>query len=397
LQAASRGDAVAVVCEGEQLSYRQLTEWAVALASRLRSLGVGPEVRVALCCERSVELVVAVVAVLAAGGVYVPLDPDWPRQRLREALADTGAAAVVVAPASLASTMSDWGVAVVTVAPAPAAGVEGGYLGVLERILASVQRRVPDVLRLSTVATEIRWSAGRVVVEARKHGGHPLPSLQARAAIVTLPLGVLRAPTGADGAIRFAPRLHDVERAAGALVQGPLFKLLLRFRTPFWSSGTPTLNGARLRGFGFAQLPGAMIPTWWTTAPVESGVLTGWAGGPLALELSALGPEARRNRALECLAQLFGTPRGLLEDLLEDEVIHDWQADPFARGGYAVTPVGALGAARVLARPVADTLFFAGEHTHTGGQAGTVHGALETGEAAARACLAVLREGRSRR
>ena len=145
------------------------------------------------------------------------------------------------------------------------------------------------------------------------------------------------------------------------------------------------------------SVPGAMIPTWWTTAPVESGVLTGWAGGPLALELSALGPEARRNRALECLAQLFGTPRGMLEDLLEDEVIHDWQADPFARGGYAVTPVGALGAARVLARPVADTLFFAGEHTHTGGQAGTVHGALETGEAAARACLAVLREGRSRR
>ncbi|HEY1418118.1 MAG TPA: FAD-dependent oxidoreductase, partial [Myxococcaceae bacterium] len=180
-----------------------------------------------------------------------------------------------------------------------AARVEGGYLGVLERILASVQRRVPDALRLSTVATEIRWSAGRVVVEARKQAGHPLPPVQARAAIVTLPLGVLRAPTGAAGAIRFAPRLHDVERAAAALVQGPLFKLLLRFRTPFWTSGTPTLNGARIRGFGFAQLPDGMIPTWWTTAPVESGVLTGWAGGPLALELSALGPEARRTRALE--------------------------------------------------------------------------------------------------
>jgi monoamine oxidase len=113
--------------------------------------------------------------------------------------------------------------------------------------------------------------------------------------------------------------------------------------------------------------------------------------------MSALGPEARRIRALECLARLFGTPRGALEDLLEDEILHDWQADPFARGGYAVTPVGALGAARVLARPVADTLFFAGEHIHLGGQAGTVHGALETGETAARACLAVLRERPSRR
>src|SRR5262249_3337808 len=155
----------------------------------------------------------------------------------------------------------------------------------------SVQRRAPDALRLSTVVTEVHWSAGRVVVEARKATGHPLPPLQARSAIVTLPLGVLRAPTGADGAIRFAPRLHDAERAAGAMVQGPLFKLLLRFRTPFWCSGTPTLRGARKRTFGFAQLPGGKIPTWWTTAPVESGVLTGWAGGPTALELSALGPD----------------------------------------------------------------------------------------------------------
>jgi monoamine oxidase len=56
-----------------------------------------------------------------------------------------------------------------------------------------------------------------------------------------------------------------------------------------------------------------------------------------------------------------------------------------------VTQVGGLGAARVLAQPVADTLFFAGEHTDTEGQAGTVHGALETGERAARACLDVLR------
>jgi monoamine oxidase len=124
---------------------------------------------------------------------------------------------------------------------------------------------------------------------------------------------------------------------------------------------------------------------------VESGVLTGWAGGPLAQELSSLAPDARRARALDSLQQLFGTPRSTLEELLDDEMIHDWQADPFARGGYAVTQVGGLGAARVLARPIAGTLFFAGEHTHTEGQAGTVHGALETGERAAQECLEAFR------
>jgi monoamine oxidase len=271
-----------------------------------------------------------------------------------------------------------------------AARIEGGYVGVLERVLASAEKRAPALLRLSTLVTEIRWSAGRVLVESRKSTGLPLPRLQARAAVVSVPLGVLRAPAGATGAIRFAPRLHDVERAAGAMVQGPLFKLLLRFREPFWRSGTPTAHRARLRGLGFAHLPGGAVPTWWTTEPVESGVLTGWAGGPLAQELSTLPPDARRGRALDSLQHLFGVPRAVIEEQLEDEALHDWQADPYARGGYAVTQVGGLGAARVLAQPVADTLFFAGEHTHTEGQAGTVHGALETGERAARACLAVL-------
>lgn len=277
-----------------------------------------------------------------------------------------------------------------------AARVEGGYLGALEHLLGSVEKRSPEALRLSTVVTEIRWSAGRVDVYARKRTGHVLPPLGARAAIVTVPLGVLRAPEGAEGAIRFAPRVHAVERAAGALAPGPLFKLLLRFRTPFWTSGTPTAHHARLRGFAFAHLPGGPVPTWWATAPQETGVLTGWAGGPLAQELSALAPDARRVRALQSLERLFGLSCARLEELLDDELTHDWQADPFSRGGYAFTPVGGLGATRMFARPVADTLFFAGEHTHPD-QAGTVHGAMETGERAAQDCLAVLEERPARR
>jgi len=273
-----------------------------------------------------------------------------------------------------------------------AARVDGGYVGVLESIRAAMERRAsPGALRMSTVVTEVRWSVGRVILHSRKGTGVPLPQLEARAAVVTIPLGVLRAPAGATGAIRFAPRLHDLERAAATMVQGPLFKILLRFRDAFWRSGTPTAHHARLRGLGFVLLPAASVPTWWTTEPVESGVLTGWAGGPAAQELSALPPDARRSRALDSLERVFGTPRLELEELLDDELMHDWQADPYARGGYAVTQVGGLGAARVLARPVADTLFFAGEHTHTEGQAGTVHGALETGERAARECLHALR------
>ena len=151
-----------------------------------------------------------------------------------------------------------------------AARIEGGYVRILEHVLASAEKHAPGLLRLSTPVTEIRWSVGRVLVESRKASGLSLPQLQARAAIVTVPLGVLRAPAGAAGAIRFAPRLHEVERAASGMLQGSLFKLVLRFREAFWRSGTPTAHHARLRGLGFAHLPGGAVPTWWTTAPRPS-------------------------------------------------------------------------------------------------------------------------------
>ncbi len=82
-QAELRGEAVALVCGDEQLSYRELNERANQLAHHLRALGVGPEVRVGICVERSVEMVVGVLGILKAGGAYVPLEPAYPQDRLR--------------------------------------------------------------------------------------------------------------------------------------------------------------------------------------------------------------------------------------------------------------------------------------------------------------------------
>jgi amino acid adenylation domain-containing protein len=82
---------VAVVCEDRQLTYGELNRRANQLAWRLRTLGVGAETRVALLMERSVEMVVAILATLKAGGAYVPLDPQYPQERLSFMLADSGA------------------------------------------------------------------------------------------------------------------------------------------------------------------------------------------------------------------------------------------------------------------------------------------------------------------
>ncbi|MCX6917256.1 MAG: amino acid adenylation domain-containing protein, partial [Verrucomicrobia bacterium] len=88
-------EAVAVVFEGQSLTYRELNARANQLAHYLRSLGVGPEVLVGLCLERSLEMVVALLGILKAGGAYVPLDPGYPPNRLALMLDDAQVAVLL--------------------------------------------------------------------------------------------------------------------------------------------------------------------------------------------------------------------------------------------------------------------------------------------------------------
>ena len=90
--AGQQPNAVAVRVEGRELTYAGLNARANQLAGHLRSRGVGTGVVVAICCERSIEMIVAVVGVLKAGAVYVPIDPEYPRERIEFMLADSGAA-----------------------------------------------------------------------------------------------------------------------------------------------------------------------------------------------------------------------------------------------------------------------------------------------------------------
>lgn len=246
--------------------------------------------------------------------------------------------------------------------------IASGY----DRVLAWLQAGLdPDrcEIRLNTVVRELAWKKGEVV--AQTSGGR----IAARAALITIPIGVWKAADGQPGAIRFTPELRTKREALAKLEVGHVVKIVFRFREPFWGD------------VSFLHSADRWMPTWWTTAPARSPLLTGWAGGHAADRLLAEGAEGMRDRALDCMARAFGQKRSTLDGLLAASWMHDWQADPFSRGAYSYAAVGGSNAHHELARPLNRTLFFAGEAT-SGDETGTVSGAITSGRRAAKELLA---------
>ncbi len=111
-QARRTPNAIAVIYGDERLTYGELNERADALAQRLRGLGVAPETLVGICADRSVEMMVGVMAILKAGGAYLPLDPTYPSERLAFILNQTRAP-VLLTQAALCDSMPAHGAHVV--------------------------------------------------------------------------------------------------------------------------------------------------------------------------------------------------------------------------------------------------------------------------------------------
>ena len=116
-------DAVAVTFEGENLTYAELNHRANQLAHHLMKLGVGPEVLVAICMERSLDLPIALLAVLKAGGAYLPLDPAYPRERLAFIIEETHAP-VILTQGAVAENLSFENVHVINLEDADAFATE---------------------------------------------------------------------------------------------------------------------------------------------------------------------------------------------------------------------------------------------------------------------------------
>lgn len=255
----------------------------------------------------------------------------------------------------------------------------GGYRSVLLALTGRLDsHRVR--LQLQTIVTAVRWSDRSVEVEGLWLG-QPFRTT-ARKAVITVPLGVLKAPPGALGAIAFSPPLDSKRAALAQLLSGPVLKVILHFRRPFWEE----LDGGRYADAAFFHAPGNVFPTFWTALPARAPLLNAWVGGPSAARLSELSQDEIIRQALDCVGSVFPNTGGTPE--LQAAYVHNWVQDPYARGAYSYVAAGGGKARELLATPLSGTLFFAGEATDTTSEATTVTGALRSG---ARAALEVSR------
>lgn len=291
----------------------------------------------------------------------IPRDELSADQRADVCALVEGFDAAIVDDASIIGIAKEWRSGVNDTSHRPVAG----YAPVMRHLA----RIAGDRLLLQTVVTRIGWSQHNVTVEATR-GGEAL-QVTAKRAIVTLPIGVLQTRGGL-----FAPALPAEKRAAiDRIAMGPVFKIALEFRTPFWEQ----VENGRFRDAGFFQAPDHRVQTLWTRVPDRSPVLMGWAGGGAALRLRNRGADPK-GAALDTAALLFPSV-DVRAELLET-YMHDWDTDPFALGAYSYLRVNGADARERLAEPIDDTLFFAGEAASSD-DSGTVAGALDSGYSSA--------------
>ena len=264
----------------------------------------------------------------------------------------------------------------------------GGQHDLIAWLRAGLDPDRVDV-RLGSVVTLVEWSRGAVRVECRSAATDAVERMRASALVVTIPIGVWKAPRDQEGAIRFEPPLRDKERAIEKIEPGHVVKIAFHFRERFWddpaflSEQLPAPLRKKTTAVNFLHTDDRFMPTWWTSAPLRSPILTGWAGGHAADALLAEGAGAMVDRAIDALGSAWCIPRKRVEGLLTATYTHDWQRDPFSRCAYSYAAVGGQHAYAALAAPIQRTLFFAGEAT-SGDETGTVAGAIESGRRAAR-------------
>lgn len=226
------------------------------------------------------------------------------------------------------------------------------------------------VFHLSSPVIEIYWQKGKVTVitgKGERFDGNKL--------LITIPPAVLR-----SGTVRFFPEMPAQQSAISKIETGGVIKFLFEFTEAVWEKDGPE----EFRKFPEAHFifSDAYVPTWWTQRPSLVPLLTGWLSGPVTKKIT-LSDDELLTEGVKSLGYIFDCPEGKVRSMIRASKVINWASDPFALGAYAYKTVETSGAIEILAKPVDDVVYFAGEAYHTGPEMGTVEAALASGLVAA--------------
>jgi monoamine oxidase len=250
------------------------------------------------------------------------------------------------------------------------ARIVGGYGPLIEFLMAECRKQGAG-LHLGAAVSAIETAHGRVSARCANGDRHV-----GDAAILTVPLPLLQQ-------ITLPPAVRKKVEAAADIGFGNVIKILLRFKTSWWTSG----NGKQFADLLFL-LSNETIPVWWTQHPAEHPVLTGWLAGPKTNGMAHLDESRLIETGLASLGDVFGiSPKQLAPDIVAARAIN-WANDPFARGAYSYATLATREAQSALASADGGAVFCSGEALYRGPDMGTVEAALASGLETARTILA---------
>lgn len=259
--------------------------------------------------------------------------------------------------------------------------IEGGYVRLMDW-LAEAVRKAGGEIHLGEVVRRIDWRADAVSIECENGNRHT-----GKCAVLAIPVGLWQAGADSRGHIALSPQIPAVNEAFDNIGMSGVVKTSLQFREAFWEH--KTAGGQQYKSLGML-LSDAALPTWWTQAPDDSPVLTGWMAGPRATARISDSDDDLLREALQSLAYAMGRKVEELETQLMASVISNWTADPFSRGAYAWETPATPAARRFLMKGISDVLYFAGEALYEGTAMGTVEAALHSGREVAGKVMAGL-------
>jgi monoamine oxidase len=229
--------------------------------------------------------------------------------------------------------------------------------------LSILEEYFKDILRFveyTKVVKSIDYT-GEVVKVSTQDGG----VYEADAVLITVPISILK-----GNALDFFPALPpDKLRAISKIGMDAGMKVMLKFKKPFWEAQTGSIYGQ-------------LIPEYWVSSEgksTQSHIITAFVHGKNAEYLTTQGASAITFIVRE-LDEIFGN--SLASTHLQDTYIMDWSKETFIKGTYSYDTVGIGDSRKVLAQPVQNIVFFAGEATCTNGHHASIHGALESAERA---------------